>query len=79
MKHRILPGHSHALRRGLVITCAIVALGLVTGCSPPKPTSVKIDAPMLAFALMFVGFCAVCCSSIGGFCLVRATKNRRGE
>lgn len=58
-----------------VVTASVLAL---TGCAPARQ-SVSLDAPKLAFALMFVGVCAVLCSLIGGFALVRSTKNRRKD
>lgn len=55
----------------------LVAL-LLAGCTP-TPKAVSVDAPKLAFALMFVGVCAVLCSSIGGYSLVRASKRRKED
>lgn len=51
----------------LIITCS--------GCAQ-APQVVQLDAPRLAFALMFVGVCAVLCSSIGGFSLVKASQRK---
>lgn len=55
---------------------AILMIVIGSGCVP-QPRAVKVDAPRLALALMFVGVCAVLCSSIGGFSLVRAAKHRK--
>jgi hypothetical protein len=64
--------------RCIVSALALATLVMAAGCAS-QPKSVKIDAPRLAFALMFVGACAVLCSSIGGFCLVRASKRRKED
>lgn len=68
----------YAPRRQVLAWLAVVTLLTGSGCAP-QPKAVKLDAPRLAFALMFVGVCAVLCSSIGGFSLVCAAKHRKEE
>jgi len=57
----------------LLLVCLMLFL---TGCAP-SVQSVAIEAPLLAFALMFIGVCAVVCSSVGGVSLVKASRNAK--
>jgi hypothetical protein len=49
---------------------------LLAGCDRTV-SPVSVDAPLLAAAMKWVGVCAVLCSTIGGACLVIATRKRR--
>ena len=55
-----------------LLTCVL----LLAGCNEPN-APVQVDAPQLADSLKWVGVCAVLCSTIGGVCLVIASRNRR--
>lgn len=59
----------------IIILAICVLIGLA-GCNESKQ-AVQVDAPQLAYALRWVGVCAVLCSTIGGVCLVLASRNRR--
>ncbi len=54
----------------------VLAVLSCSGCAP-SPKAISVDAPKLAFALMFVGVCAVLCSSIGGVSLVKASRRKK--
>lgn len=54
----------------------VLAVLSCSGCAP-APKAISVDAPKLAFALMFVGVCAVLCSSIGGVSLVKASRRKK--
>lgn len=56
-----------------VVICVLIGLA---GCNEPTQ-AVQVDAPQLAYSLRWVGVCAVLCSTIGGVCLVLASRNRR--
>jgi hypothetical protein len=58
-----------------VIVILLVCMGWL-GCTP-APKRVVVDSPRLAFALVFLGVCAVFCSSIGGTCLVKASRRKK--
>ncbi len=54
----------------------LLFLLLLAGCNEPTQP-VQVDAPQLANSLRWVGVCAVLCSTIGGVCLVLASRNQR--
>lgn len=59
------------MKKRLLFLCPL----LLAGCNDATP--VQVDAPQLAGSLKWVGVCAVLCSTIGGLCLVIASRNRR--
>lgn len=61
--------------KNILFALVLMPLLTLTGCQDQKP--VTVDAPHLAYSLRWVGVCAVLCSTIGGVCLVLATRNRR--
>ena len=67
------------MKRGIILLSLlmVVVIGL-SGCAH-APKAVMVDAPKLAFALMFVGVCAVLCSSIGGFSIIKASRRNWEE
>ncbi|RRJ94321.1 hypothetical protein Ga0100231_008080 [Opitutaceae bacterium TAV4] len=48
----------------------------LAACNGVSGKPVEVDAPKLASSLKWVGTCAVLCSTVGGICLVLASRNR---
>ena len=64
------------MKRIIILTAAVVCVVIgLAGCNEQNQP-VQVDAPLLAYSLRWVGVCAVLCSTIGGVCLVLASKNR---
>lgn len=59
------------MKRALPLFALVLA-----GCAT-TPTPVVVDSPRLATALIFLGVCAVVCSSIGGYSLITASRRRK--
>ena len=62
----------------ILLSVAMAVVISLSGCAH-APKAVMVDAPKLAFALMFVGVCAVLCSSIGGFSIIKASQHHWEE
>jgi hypothetical protein len=65
------------MKRIIILAAAVICVLIgLAGCNEQNQ-SVQVDAPQLASSLRWVGVCAVLCSTIGGVCLVLASRNRR--
>lgn len=59
------------------VPALLAGLLLLAACNGANGKPVEVDAPKLASSLKWVGTCAVLCSTVGGVCLVLASRNNR--